>query len=114
MNDFIVNRADRSADRPDKKRFLLQESDYSVSSPKTPRMQKRHKKLEKELLETPKIKKSETDKDMVIVAQDVEDNIQPLKNVDTLLKHVEKIKAIAENIKEEYWTRHGRDRKSVV
>ncbi len=109
MNDIIVNRADRRTDRPDKKLFLLQESDYSVSSPKTPRMQEHHKKMEKELLKTPKVKKSDEGKDIVVTAQDVEDNIKPLEHLDTFFLIIKRVKDIAEKIKDEYWTRHGRD-----
>jgi 2'-5' RNA ligase/ribosomal protein L24 len=71
-------------------------------------MQKRHKKLEKELLKTPKIKESNMD-GITITAEDVEDNIQPLKKVDILLKYLENVKGTAESIKDRYWTNHGRD-----
>ena len=37
---------------------IKREGQYSVSSPKTPRMQEHHKKMEKDLLKTPKIKQA--------------------------------------------------------
>jgi len=111
MDEIVVNRADRSADRRIDMRKNMRElrtSEYSISSPKTPRMQKKHKEMEKELLKTPKIKESNID-GITIMAEDVESNIQPLKNVDVLLKIIQDVNGTAEKIKDRYWTTHGRD-----
>ena len=73
MNEIVVNRTDRSADRRTDMRKNMRElrtSEYSISSPKTPRMQKRHKEMEKELLKTPKVKESAMD-GLTITAEDI-------------------------------------------
>ena len=85
------------------------ESEYSVSSPKTPRMQEYHKKLEKDLLKTPKIEKESSESEgIIITAQEVEEEIKPLKNVDKLVQLTKDIDNLVSGMPEEFHMgRHG-------